>query len=279
MINPSASGASPLIHVARHGVIMGKYQRADVIALIASGQVLRTDHYWSRGLPGWQLIGATFDDVSGPSSAGVPGSVAQPPVQPARRPAGLPPTIPPSLQARNSSSGLPKAFYLTPVFLVLALIGLIILIQGYAYVTLKAPLARALRSDSRNIGIEATTYYRYNLPGGSIVLNIDDVGSDTKNADIMRVLLQFAKTQQDTEHDWVILACRGTERFKIRGSHFRTMGVEYGSQNPMYTMRTLPENIYRLNGTRAYPVWEGGALGVMAEQMKNFSEFTTEWLR
>jgi hypothetical protein len=34
-----------------------------------------------------------------------------------------------------------------------------------------------------------------------------------------------------------------------------------------------------MNGTRAYPVWEGGALGVMAEQMKNFSEFTTEWLR
>ena len=268
-----------MIHVARRGVIMGKYQRADVIALIASGQILRTDHYWSRGLPGWQLIGATFDDVSGPSSAGVPRSVAQPPVQPGRRPAGLPPTIPPSLPARNSSSGLPKAFYLTPVFLFLAFIGLIILIQGYAYVTLKAPLARALRSDSRNLGIEATTYYRYNLPGGSIVLNIDDVGSDTKNADIMRVLLQFAKTQQDTEHDWVILSCRGAERFKVKGSHFRTMGIEYGSQNPMYTMRTLPENIYRLNGTRAYPVWEGGALGVMAEQMKNFSEFTTEWLR
>jgi hypothetical protein len=185
----------------------------------------------------------------------------------------------PARAASGASSGVPKAVYLTPLFGFAALVALVVLLQGYAYVTLKAPLAEALGADSRNRSIDASAYYRYNIPFGSVVLNIDDIGSDTKNVDMMRVLLQFAETQKYSDHDWVILSCRGEERFMIKGSHFKTMGLEYGSQNPMYTMRTLPENVYRMDGRRAFPVWEGGALGVMAEQMKNFSEFTVEWLR
>ncbi len=278
MINPSVSSSSPLIHVARQGVVIGKYNRADLIALLASGQVLRSDHYWSRGMAGWKAVGSEFDDVSGSSTSPREAAVA-PAAQAMRRPPGLPPSLPPALPAKAPSGRVSKAFFLTPLFLFIAFIGLIVLLQGYSYFTLKAPLSRALRSDPRNDGIIATAYYRHNIPGGSIVLNIDGVGSGVKNVDIMRVLLQFAKTQKDSRHDWVILSCRGSERFMIEGSHFRTMGIEYGTQNPMYTMRTLPENVYRLNGRRAYPVWEGGALGVMAEQMKNFSEFTEEWLR
>lgn len=263
-----------LIHVARKGVVLGKYQQVQLVSLLASGQVLHTDHYWIKGMPGWQVIGANFDQAEGGS---VP--LNSSPTMAARRPPAIPPSIPPALPAGRLPGSVPKALYLTPIFFIGAIFVLILLLQGYAYVTLKAPLAKALGADSRNRSIDASAYYRYNIPFGSVVLNIDDIGSDTKNPDIMRVMLQFAETQKYSNHDWVILSCRGQERFMIRGSHFKTMGVEYGSQNPMYTMRTLPENVYRMDGRRAYPVWEGGALGVMAEQMKNFSEFTAEWLR
>jgi hypothetical protein len=264
---------SNLIHVARQGVVLGKYPQAQLVSLLASGQVLRTDHYWIKSMPGWQVIGATFDGAA--SNAG-----ARPPVLPASAPPLPVRTTPvPARAASGASSGVPKAVYLTPLFGFAALVALVVLLQGYAYVTLKAPLAEALGADSRNRSIDASVYYRYNIPFGSVVLNIDDIGSDTKNVDMMRVLLQFAETQKYSDHDWVILSCRGEERFMIKGSHFKTMGLEYGSQNPMYTMRTLPENVYRMDGRRAFPVWEGGALGVMAEQMKNFSEFTVEWLR
>ena len=218
-------------------------------------------------MPGWQVIGSNFDQTQSAAA------------RPALRTPPLPPALPPGLPAGRASGGVPKVFYLPPIFFLGAFMALVMLLQAYAYVTLKAPLAEAMRSDSRDRGIEVSAYYRYNIPGGAIVLNVDDIGSGTKNVDIMRVILQFAKTQRNSEHDWVILSCRGQERFMIKGSHFRTMGRDYGEENPLYTMRTLPENIYRMDGRRAYPVWEGGALGVMAEQMKNFSEFTTEWLR
>jgi len=270
-----ATPSPQLIHIARQGSVIGKFPWTDIQGLLASGQVLRTDNYWIKGMPGWLVIGSTFDSPSASTSSSRPVPAATTPPIPVRTPPSLPPVLP----ARPVAGGLPKAFYLTPMFFVGAFVALVILVQGYAYVTLKAPLAEALASDSRNRGIEASAYYRYNIPGGSIVLNIDDIGYGTKNVDIMRVMLQFAKTQKHTQHDWVILSCRGVEKFKIKGAHFRTLGLEYGDQNPLYTMRTLPENIYRMNGIRAYPVWEGGALGVMSEQMKNFSEFTTEWLR
>jgi hypothetical protein len=265
---------SILIHVARQGVVLGKYPQPQLVSLLASGQVLHTDHYWIKGMPGWQVIGTNFDQAEGGSAP-----LNSSPTMAARRPPAIPPSIPPALPAGRLPGGVPKALYLTPMFFFGAIFVLILLLQGYAYVTLKAPLAKALGSDSRNRSIDASAYYRYNIPFGSVVLNIDDIGSDTKNVDMMRVMLQFAQSQKHSNHDWLILSCRGKEKFMIRGSHFKTMGVDYGSENPMYTMRTLPENVYRMDGRRAYPVWEGGALGVMAEQRKNFSEFTTEWLR
>ena len=270
----SVHPSSPIIHVARQGVVIGKFPLADLMAALGVGAVLRTDHYWTKGMPGWQVIGSDFDQAGAQT---MPVASSPPPTP--RQPPAMPPSLPPTLPVGRAAGGWPRAFYLAPMSVVGAIIALILILQGYAYVTLKAPLAKALRADSRNLGIRASAYYRYNLPGGSIVLNIDDVGPDTKTVDMMRVMLQFAETQTHANHDWLILSCRGHERFKMRGSHFKELGLEYGSQNPMYTMRTLPENLYRMDGTRAYPVWEGGVLGVMAEQMKNFSEFTTEWLR
>ena len=270
-----SSPSEELIHIAKRGVIFGQFQLADLREKIGTGEVLRTDHYWKQGMQGWLLVGLTFEIVSAEIRT-------TPPVLPisAPSPPALPPALPPAAPgARPGSGGIQKLFYLTPMFIVGALIALIVLLQGYAYVTLKAPLASALLSDSRNRGIKASACFQYGLPGGSIVLDIDSIGPGTKTVDMLRVMLQFAETQKYSSYDRVILSCRGRERFQMKGAYFKTLGQEYGSQNPIYTMRTLPENLYRMDGSRAYPVWEGGVLGVMSAQMGNFSEFTTEWLR
>jgi len=263
-MNQSGVTSTALIHVARQGVVLGKFSLPELRARLSSGEVLRSDHYWKVGLPGWSLIGSTFDGQPMASPA---------PAVPVR------PTSVPSALSVPSSAGRPRVASRALLYWVGGIIALFVLSQGHAYVILKAPLDKAIRSDSRNRGIEASTYFHHHIPGNAIVLDIESIGPETKTIDMMRVLLQFAETQKDIKYDWVVLSCRGRERFKMKGAHFRTLGQDYGSENPMYTMRTLPENIYRLDGTRAFPVWEGGALGVMAEQMKNFSEFTVEWLR
>ncbi len=259
---------NPTVHIARNGVVMGRFPPAEVRARLASGHFLRSDHYWIKGMAGWELVSDVFDGPAGKI----------PPALPASPPA-LPPALPPVLPAGNNPKGISKACVIIPVVCVALVLALMALFQVTAYFTLKQPLARAMRSDERNQGIVASAYYRNFLPGGEVVLNIDGVGRETKNVDLMRVILQFAATQQHETHDRVILAFRGEERFMMTGEHFRKLGREYGVQNPMYTMRTLPENLYRMDGRRAFPSWEGGALGVMAEQMKNFSEFIEEWLR
>ena len=38
-------------------------------------------------------------------------------------------------------------------------------------------------------------------------------------------------------------------------------------------MRTFPENLYRPDGQKAFGTWIGGLLGLLAKQIKDFTEF------
>ena len=262
--NPAPPSES--IHVSRQGAVIGHFSLAELRRGLAAGTILRTDYYWKAGMQGWRRVGAVFDVKT--SAQGVP-----PPPKPVEVPAA------PAAQAVSGSSGT-KVKSPRFAWLSLGLFAILVaLLQGHCYFTLKAPLAKVLRSDSRNRGIEASAYFQYAIPGGSIVLDIDSIRPDLRPVDMLRVMLQFAETQQHTNCEWVILASRGRERFKMRGSYFRKLGADYDFQNPLYTMRTMPENLHRMDGRNAFPEWEGGALAVMGEQMKNFSEFIGEWLR
>ena len=55
------------------------------------------------------------------------------------------------------------------------------------------------------------------------------------------------------------------------------LGQEYEKQNPVYTMRTFPENVYGVDGTQAFGSWTGGLLGVLGKQMGDFSELHKQW--
>jgi hypothetical protein len=55
------------------------------------------------------------------------------------------------------------------------------------------------------------------------------------------------------------------------------LGREHGWQNPVYTLRTLPEKLHRPDGSPAYRAWTGGLLGVMARQMQDLTGFCRAW--
>jgi hypothetical protein len=42
-------------------------------------------------------------------------------------------------------------------------------------------------------------------------------------------------------------------------------------------MRTFSENVFKLDGTAAYPKWTGGLLGVLSKELGQFNEFHKAW--
>ena len=150
-------------------------------------------------------------------------------------------------------------------------------LSGVNYVMLGAPLADVLESDPRNSGIDIRAHYgNYVLPT-TLVLNLVAVGVESAPADVFRVLLQYASRLQENEFEAVHLSFLGETKFLLKGAYFRELGLEYGSQNPVYTMRTFPENAYTENWEAAFPTWSGGLIGVVGKQMEDFSEFHRQW--
>ena len=110
-----------------------------------------------------------------------------------------------------------------------------------------------------------------------MVVDLIAISDSNSTEDVFRVLLQIAREFKDTEFQSVILSYKGREKFLLEGSYFLKLGKEYGYQNPVYTARTLPENVYHLDGTQAFGTWTGGLLGVVSEQMEDYNEFHDEW--
>ncbi len=95
--------------------------------------------------------------------------------------------------------------------------------------------------------------------------------------DVSRVLFSFASNLKDRELDRVVLAYRGKPKFYLDGNAFNTIGREYGVQNPIYTLRTLPENVKRMDGSPAFDTWTGGWIGVLGRQMEDLNRFHHQW--
>ncbi len=57
----------------------------------------------------------------------------------------------------------------------------------------------------------------------------------------------------------------------------RQLGREHGFRSSLYSMRTLPGNVCRLDGTPAYGSWIGIVLGVLNKQTEEFGGFNKEW--
>lgn len=145
------------------------------------------------------------------------------------------------------------------------------------YLSLQAAFNKAVESDHRNAAIEVRTHYGSYVNPSVLVFDVRSIDGEKSPTDVFRLLLQFASEVQDKEFQVVQLAHQGRTKFLLDGVYFRQLGSEYGTQNPVYTMRTLPENLLRPNGDQAYQRWEGGWLGVTTKQLEDFSDFHEQW--
>ena len=160
-----------------------------------------------------------------------------------------------------------------------SLVLFVALVVGVIYAinhAVNGPLQKVIGDDARNAGVEAKAHYG-NIGLSVLVFDLRNVSSNVSRADVFRVFLHYAKAMKDKRFDKVQLAWRGKTKFVISGSYFQKLGQEFDSQNPMYTIRTFPENLRTPSGERAFPEWEGGLLGVLKAQMDDFNHFHDQW--
>ncbi|GAB6262622.1 hypothetical protein [Photobacterium sp. R1] len=161
---------------------------------------------------------------------------------------------------------------------ILAICFTLILSIGFAnYFILQSKVVNKINSDNRNDGIEVYVHYEWFVNPSSIVFDIREVPLEKSAMDVSRVLLQSSEALKNNSFQRVILSHNGRKKFMLEGDFFRSTGQEYGTQNPMYTLRTLAQNVYNLDGTKAFPTWTGGMLGVLGKQMEDFAEFNKQW--
>jgi len=162
-------------------------------------------------------------------------------------------------------------------YVVSGFLALIVTVYGFNYVNLQSPMNRVLRADARNEEIDVSVHYSAYVNPSVLVYDLRSVGGTKSMADVFRVFLQFAAAVKTQRFDALEMAFRGTTKFKISGEYFRKVGEEYSWQNPVYTMRTFPQNLMRPDGVRAYPGWTGGMLGVLTKQMDDYRDFHKKW--
>lgn len=158
-----------------------------------------------------------------------------------------------------------------------ALVALLFLALGWNYLTAHRPVTQRLAQDERNSKVNVWSYYRYGVLPGALVFDVRGFSDDAAMLDVMRTLLQAADAHKERGFKRVILSYRGKEKFQLEGEFFQTVGKEYHTQNPVYTLRTFPEHVFHLDGKQAYGSWTGGILGVLGKQMEDLNQFGRDW--
>jgi hypothetical protein len=172
-----------------------------------------------------------------------------------------------------------RVFSMKNKLLIAFSIILIILISIFAvnYLLLQQKMNDVLAQDARNDGIKVSVRFAGFVNYKELNYNITDISDNSSSLDVTRVLLQFAEKVQDRNFNKVYLAADGKTKFYLKGDYFKTIGEEYEFQNPIYTLRTMPENVYNLDGSNAFDKWEGGIFGVTNRQMSDLNDFCQQW--
>lgn len=148
---------------------------------------------------------------------------------------------------------------------------------GFNYFTLSKPISEVIESDFRNKDIQVSVHYENYVNSNVLVFDVSNIRMTHSAADIFRVFWSYSNKLKDKSFDKVILSSKGKAKFYILGKHFKNLGNEYGIQNPIYTIRTFPENVYKLDGIKAFGEWTGGLLGVTQKQLEDFNEMSRKW--
>ncbi|TSH74883.1 hypothetical protein E2K73_07680 [Acinetobacter sp. RF15A] len=162
----------------------------------------------------------------------------------------------------------------------LTLTGLIIIVISVLtinYFALQRHMNGILSSDDRNSGLRVWVHYKYFINPAELKYDLRGISENNSTLDVTRVLLQFAEKTKSKEFKKVYLSYRGEDKFYLNGIYFQKLGEEYSFQNPVYTLRTMPENVHLLDGELAYESWQGGWLGVSTKQMQDLNQFAQDW--
>jgi hypothetical protein len=164
------------------------------------------------------------------------------------------------------------------IFWIIGTVGIIALgIYMFNFFTIIKPTMNKINEDNRNIGISLDVHYKFYVIPNTLEINLKNVPSEKAMADVFRVFLQTSSALKDKNFDRVELKYKGTLKFFLNGDYYKQIGSEFEEQNPVYTMRTLPENLYNPNGEPSYSKWEGGMFGVLSKQMEDFNDFNRKW--
>ena len=155
--------------------------------------------------------------------------------------------------------------------------ALLVFIFSMNYFFVQRSVSNVLTSDPRNFGISVSARYNYWVDPFDIVFDLTDVSGSSSEADVTRVLFQFADKMKDRNFNRVYLSFKGHSKFFLEGEYFRELGSEVDGENPVYLIRTLPENVKTLTGESAFGAWTGGLIGVVGNQMNDFNQFHRDW--
>lgn len=150
-------------------------------------------------------------------------------------------------------------------------------VLGVNYFSLQRHMNYVLNNDARNEGIKVWVHYKWFVNPTELKYDLRSISDNTSALDVNRVMLQFAEQIKDKNYNKVYLSYKGQDKFYLKGDYFEKLGKEYEFQNPIYTLRTMPENVYTLDDQHKYDTWEGGWLGVMSQQMKDMNTFAEDW--
>lgn len=148
---------------------------------------------------------------------------------------------------------------------------------GFNHFTLSKSMSEVIESDFRNKDIQISVHYENYVNLNVLVFDVSNIRMTHSAADIFRVFWAYSNKMKDKSFDKVILSSKGKAKFYILGKHFKSIGNEYGVQNPIYIIRTFPENVYKLDGSKAFSGWTGDLLGVAQKQLEDFNEMSREW--
>jgi hypothetical protein len=168
----------------------------------------------------------------------------------------------------------------TRIFLIAGCALMLLIIGGtwaVNYFTANKPLQHVLDADPRNHVCKANAHFEGWINPKTLVFDVTSVSGDATRLDVFRAFLEYAEAMKDRHFTKVVLAARGTSKFTLDGNYFQELGMEYSTQNPMYTIRTFPPHLAAMDGTKPFSEYDGGLLAVLQKEMEQFTDFSDQW--
>jgi hypothetical protein len=162
-------------------------------------------------------------------------------------------------------------------FGLLAVLAVVSGLGAWNYFGVYGPVAKRLAQDERNLKVTVWAYRQYGVSPSTVVFDLRGVNQDAAALDVTRALFQGAESLKETRFELVILAHLGEAKLYLQGDYFQDLGQRFKTENPVFLLRTLPENVHKLDGSKAYGTWTGGLLGVVGKQMEDLGSMAKDW--